>query len=89
MTAKQALEIATLQKPNVDDDLYKDVMNWITISASKARTRMAYRVDADLRAQDELARHLMEDGYKVDWDTTDGPRSNRGGIIVVSWKEAQ
>lgn len=88
MTAKQALEIATLQMSRVDDDLYEDVTKWVAISAAKARTRMAYRVDADLRAQDELVKRLMEDGYKVDWDTADGPRSNMGGTIVVSWKEA-
>ena len=89
MTAKQALEVATLRKPDIDKDLYADVMKWIIIAASDARTCMAYRVDADLRAQDELVRHLMEDGYKVDWDTTDGPRNNKGGFMMISWKEAK
>lgn len=89
MTAKQALEVATLRKPDIDKDLYMDVMKWIITAVSYARTSMAYRVDADLRAQDELARRLMEDGYKVDWDTTDGPRSNKGGIMMISWKEAK
>lgn len=89
MHAISALKTAKMMESYVDSDLYINAMRLISNAASKARTRVSFTVDADLRAQDVLGKRLRDDGYRVDWATSSSPRTEDGGVIVISWKEAK
>lgn len=86
MYAIRAAAAAKAMEPYVDDVLFTSAIGVVSNAVSRARTKVAFKVDGDLRAQETLSTRLKDAGYKIDWLDTGDKRTEDSAVMLISWR---
>lgn len=86
MYAIRAAAAAKAMEPYVDDVLFTSAIGAVSNAVSRARTKVAFKVDGDTRAQETLSKRLIDAGYKIDWIDTGDKRIEDSAVMVISWR---